>query len=382
MSVATLSEVSAIVKSVKKSIDDTSTPSSPVSHIDRVLQTSIERLPTPAGTLFERVDFLIEQGQQIASQSANAAQTLTFWRVGLEVHRDILREQRADYGKHIVSTLSTQLVAKRGRSYAVRNLRRMIQFARLFPDPEIVSTLSTQLSWSHIIELLPIKNNEARLFYADQAAHNQLSVQELRGIISRKAFERKEIANAQITPGSAVPLDAFRDPYLLDFLMLKDTYLEHDLESAILRDLEEFLLETGNGFTFVARQKRMIIDNEDYYLDLLFYSRSLHRLIAVELKLGKFKAAYKGQMELYLRWLDRHDRQVGEEAPLGLILCTEASREQIELLQMDKDGIVVAEFWTALPPKEELENRIQVILRDAREREARRELPSENRGTE
>jgi predicted nuclease of restriction endonuclease-like (RecB) superfamily len=332
--------------------------------------TRIERLRTPQGTLFERADFLIEHGQRVASRSANAAQTLTFWRVGLEVHQDILQEQRADYGKQIVSTLSTQLVGKRGRSYAERNLRRMIQFARLFPDPEMVSMLSTQLHWSHIVELLPLKSAEERLFYADQAARQQLGVQELSGVMARKAFERKEIANSRVVPGGAVPLDVFRDPYLLDFLNLNDGYLERDLETAILRDIEAFLLETGNEFALAKRQKRMIIDGEDHYLDLLFYSRAIRRLIAVELKIGPFKAAYKAQMELYLRWLDAHERHPWEETTLGLILCTEAGREKLELLEMHTDGIVVAEYWTALPPKEDLKERLQSILIQAKERMA------------
>ncbi len=174
-----------------------------------------------------------------------------------------------------------------------------------------------------------------------------------------------------------VPADTFSDPYLLDFLGLHDGYLEADLEAAILRDLEAFLLEVGTGFTFVERQKRMVIDGKDFHLDLLLYHRPLKRLVAVELKIGEFDARDEGQMKLYLKWLNRYERHDGEETPIGLILCAEASREQIELLEMHKDGIVVAEYWTALPPKHELEQRLQVMLRGARERLTRRELPSE-----
>ena len=171
-----------------------------------------------------------------------------------------------------------------------------------------------------------------------------------------------------------MPLDTFRDPYLLDFLGLAGAYQERDLETAIIREMQAFLLEAGQGWAFVAHQKRLIIDDEDFYLDLLFFSRPLRRLIAVELKVGKFKAAYEGQMKLYLKWLDRYERQIGEEAPIGLILCTAAGREQIELLEMHKDGIAVAEYWTALPPKKVLEERLQLILRQAKERLARREI--------
>ena len=220
-------------------------------------QTGLKPLITiPQGSLFQRVDYLIEYGQRAVAQSVNAAQTLTFWRVGQEINLDILREHRADYGE------------------------------------QIVSTLSTQLSWSHIVELLPLPSQEARLFYAEEVMRHHLGVRELRRIIDRKAFERKEIANAQVADGGAVPLDVFRDPYLLDFTGLTGAFQEKDLEAALLHDMCSFLLEAGRGFAFVEEQKRMVIDGEDYYLDLLFYSRALRRLVAVELKVGKFQAAY------------------------------------------------------------------------------------------
>lgn len=161
---------------------------------------------------------------------------------------------------------------------------------------------------------------------------------------------------------------------MLEFLELKDGYLENDLEAAILKELELFILELGNGFTFVERQKRMIIDGEDHYLDLLFYHRKLKRLVAIELKIDKFKAKYKGQMELYLKWLNKYERQNGEETPIGLILCAVASKEQIELLEMHKDGIMVAEYWTELPPKEILEAKLHEALIEARERLERKKL--------
>ena len=203
-----------------------------------------------------------------------------------------------------------------------------------------------------------------------------MGVRELRKLIAVKTFERTEIANAQIASHSFVPLNTFKDPYILDFLNLKDGYLETDLETAILRELEHFILEVGKGFAFIERQKRMIIDGEDFYLDLLFYHRTLKRLIAIELKIGKFYAKYKGQMELYLKWLDKYEKQEGENTPIGLILCTESSREQIELLEMHKDGIMVAEYWTELPPKNELEQKIHTILIEVRERLERSKLLS------
>jgi len=160
----------------------------------------------------------------------------------------------------------------------------------------------------------------------------------------------------------------FRDPYFLDFLGLKDTYSEKDLETAILREMESFILELGAGFSFVARQKRITVDNEDYYLDLLFFHRKLKRLIAIELKLGKFKAAHKGQMELYLRWLNKYEKETGEKTPIGLILCAGKASEQIELLQLNKSGIKVAEYMTELPKRELLEQKLHKAVELARKR--------------
>ena len=289
----------------------------------------------------------------------------------------------------MIKRVGEQLAQEFGRGFEAKNLRRMVQFAVAFPQTGIVATLSRQLSWSHFVNLLPLKTEPAREFYASQAATNTWSVRELREQIERKAFERTEIASVQAHLGAqapthvrAEPVEAlnastnpaliFKDPYFLDFLGLRQGHDEADLESAILRQLEAFILELGRGFAFVERQKRMVIDGDDFYLDLLFYHRRLRRLVAIELKLGRFKAAHKGQMELYLKWLDKHERQAGQEAPIGLILCAESSREQVALLQMHKDGITVAEYWTELPPKAELEQKLHAALLEARERLARR----------
>ena len=305
---------------------------------------------------------------------ANREVTLMYWEVGHYINVNVLNDERAGYGKKNLPALSAKLMAKYGKSFTERNLYRMMLFAERFSDVEILPTLSAKLSWSHIIELLPLKTKEAQLYYAEDVAQRNLGVRELRRQISRKAFERREIANTGLSPESSIPFNTFKDPYLLDVLGLKDNFLEGDLEKSILSELESFILEFGNGLSFVARQKRMIIDGEDIVLDLLFYHRIIKRLVAIELKLGRFKAAYKSQMELYLKWLDRYERQQGEEAPIGLILCATASREKIEMLELDKSGIAVAEYWTEMPPKVEFERKIREILAEARERLDRRKL--------
>ena len=326
-------------------------------------------------SLLNELSQLIEQSQQQVVSQVNSTLTMLFWHIGKRINENILQNKRAEYAKQIVSTVSTQLRIQYGRNFEEKNLRRMLQFAEQFPEFEIVVTLSRQLSWSHFLILIPLKKPEAKLFYAQKASREILGVRDLRKQIALKAFERTGIANLQITQSHQIPVNTFKDPYILDFLGLQNTYLEKDLESAVLRELEAFILELGKGFAFVERQKRMIIDGEDFHLDLLFYNRTLKRLVAIDLKLGRFDAKDKGQMELYLKWLNRYEKQEGENMPVGLILCAESSREQVELLEMQKDGIMVAEYWTELPPKKELEQKIHTLLVEARERIARKKLP-------
>lgn len=322
---------------------------------------------------------LIASSRQRLAGAVNAELTRLYWTLGQRLRTEILGEARASYGTKLIDLLGQQLAQEFGRGFESRNLRRMMTFAEGFPDAAIVSTLSAKLSWSHLVAIVALKNPHARQFYAQQAAQDGWSVRELHRQIERKTFERIEIAGAQtstllptLQDTDAAAASVFKDPYFLDFLGLRQGHDEADLESAILRQLEAFILELGRGFAFVERQKRMVIDGEDFYLDLLFYHRRLRRLVAIELKLGRFKAAHKGQMELYLKWLDKYERQLGEEAPIGLILCAESSREQVELLQMHKDGITVAEYWTELPPKAELEQHLHQALVEARERMSRR----------
>ncbi len=295
-----------------------------------------------------------------AASAVNAELTLLFWRIG----------QRAEYGEEILPTLAEQLVRDYGRSFANKNLRRMVQFVATYSDEPIVVTLSRQLNWSHFLALLPLKDPLQRDYYAQMASVERWSVRTLRERIGPMLYERTALSHK---PGETIaqelatmrdaqrmtPVLVMRDPYILDFLGLRDSWQEDDLEAAIIREMESFLLELSAGFSFVARQKHIQINDEDFHLDLLFYNRKLRRLVAVELKVGDFKAAYKGQMELYLRWLDKHEREPEEASPLGTILCTGKKREQIELLELDKSGIYVAEYLTSLPPRAVLRERLQ-----------------------
>ncbi|MDR0515520.1 MAG: PDDEXK nuclease domain-containing protein [Fibromonadaceae bacterium] len=328
----------------------------------------------PDETLYKELSLLIEKNKQKAVLQVKSAVNLLFWQIGKRINDEVLHNKRAEYGTQIISNLAEKLSDKYGRSFEAKNLRRMMQFATQFQNKKIVVPLARQLSWSHIIILLPLKTNDEKLFYAERVAEESLGKRDLRSLIARKTFERAQIANTQISKKSKIPASTFKDPYIFDFFELQNGYLEKDIETAILRDLENFILEMGKGFAFIERQKRMIIDGEDFYLDLLFFHRKSKRLVAIELKLGKFTAKYQGQMKLYLKWLNKYERQADENEPIGLILCTGDSREQIELLEMDKDGIMVAEYWTELSPKKELGEKIRKLLFEARERLEARKL--------
>lgn len=322
---------------------------------------------------------LVEDARRQAAAVVNTGLTLTYWRIGQRIHAEVLSGGRAAYGEQIVSTLSRQLSADYGRSFGVKNLRHMMRFAETFPDENIVYALGRQLSWSHFLEIIYQKEPLKRDFYAEMCRIERWSVRTLRERMGSLLFERTAIAKQ---PEAIIKqeLDTLRatqsvsarlllkDPYILDFLDLQDRHLEKNLEDAILRELENFLLEMGAGFTFIARQKRIQIDNDDFYIDLLFYNRKLRRLIAIDLKLDDFRAEHKGQMELYLRWLAKYETEADELPPLGIILCTGKKHEQIELLELDASGIHVAEYLTILPPPDVLRKKLHDAIETARAR--------------
>lgn len=325
---------------------------------------------------------LIDSARRRAAVAVNAELTLLYWHVGERIHREILGGQRAGYGDEVVAALARQLSAEYGRGWSARQLRLCIRFAQTYPEVQIVHTLCAKLSWSHLRLLAALDDAIQRDFYTGLCQLENWSVRQLQERMQSMLFERTAISRQpeetiahelQVLRQEQVvnPALLLKDPYVLDFLDLNDRYLEKDLEDAILREIEQFLLELGAGFTFVARQKRLQIDNDDFYIDLLLYNRKLKRLVAVELKIGEFKAEYKGQMELYLRWLARYEQENGENSPLGIILCAGKKQEQIELLELDKSSIHVAEYLTVLPPRETL----QAKLHDAIER-ARLRLPN------
>jgi predicted nuclease of restriction endonuclease-like (RecB) superfamily len=311
--------------------------------------------------------------------TVNSGLTVLYWQVGHRIQQDVLKHDRAKYGKLILPTLSSKLTAEYGRGWSERNLAYMIRFSEVFPDMGILQALCANLSWTHFKTIIYIEDSLKREFYAEMCRVERWSTRTLQKKIDSMLYERTALSKKpdeliqdelqQLREEDRLSPDlVFKDPYFLDFLGLKDRYYEKDIEDAILRELESFLLELGDGFAFLARQKRIQIDNDDYYIDLLFYHRGLNRLVAIDLKLGDFKAEYKGQMELYLRWLSKHECRPQEEEPLGIILCTGKKQEMVELLELDQSGIHIAEYLTELPPRELLEKKLHSAIKNAKER--------------
>jgi len=341
-------------------------------------KTTLVKADRPvARPLLADVRELIVQAREGVARAVDSGLTTLYWHIGRRVRQDILKQKRAEYGGQIVSALGRQLEIEFGRGFGEKNLRRMMQFAEAFPDEKIVAALRRQLGWTHFKAIIPMTDPLKRAFYAEMCRIERWSTRTLekkidsmlfeRTALSRKPAKLAEMELNQLRESDKVTPDlVFRDPYILDFLGLKDTYAEKDMEAAILREMEAFILELGVGFCFVARQYRMQIDDRDYYLDLLFYHRKLRRLIAIELKIGRFEAADKGQMELYLGWLKRYACEPGDAEPLGMILCADKSEEHIALLELQKSRIHVASYWKDALPKKELEQKLHEAVRLAR----------------
>lgn len=328
-------------------------------------------------TFITDIKRLIDDARKRVAQTFNSELSFLYWQIGQRLQSEILNAERAEYGKQVIKNLSERLTAFYGRGWSEKQLWHCLRFVETFPNIEIVSAVRRQLSWTHIKLLIYMQDTLKRDFYLQLCQMENWSSRELQDRINSMFYERTALSKqpdalirqeleTMSKTGTPAPAVLLKDPYLLDFLGLNDRYLERDLEDAILREMEQFLLELGAGFTFVARQKRMQIDHDDFYLDLLFYNRKLKRLVAIELKLGEFRADYKGQMELYLRWLAKYEIEKDENPPLGIILCAGKKHEQIELLELNKSGIHVAEYLTELPPREILRAKLQHSIEQAR----------------
>ena len=328
--------------------------------------------------VFAQISQAISQSRSNVAYTVNTELIHLYWNIGRIIKTDIMQSDRAEYGAKLIDGLSAELVREYGRGYSPRNLANMVKFYEVCPDENILHAVSAKLTWTHLRRLIYIDDPLKREFYIAMSANERWSVRVMNERINSMLYERTQISrlpeetihNELTALAQEDKLSEnlfFRDPYVLDFLGLQDTYSERDLENAILHELEKFLLEMGRDFAFLGRQVRITVGNRDYYIDLLFYHRKLNRLVAIELKLGEFLPEHKGQVELYLRYLEAHEMAAGEESPIGIILCAEKDQETVSLLELDKSGIHVAQYLTQLPPKEVLEENLRRAIVRARE---------------
>lgn len=320
------------------------------------------RIAQISDNLYQGVSEIIDNAMQRVAVYVNAQSSMTFWNVGKYIIDDMDYQTYSAYGQKILATLSQRLMARYGKGYTYSALTRMMKVARIYGNREMFAMLSQTLTWSHFLELITIEDGTKRLFYQQMGIAEHWSVKQLRDKQDEMAYERSLIAAKpddkiaktleRICPQHMEPDVVLKSSYVLDFLGLSGYYSEEELEAAISKQLENFILELGQGFAFLERQKRFTIDGTDYYLDLLFYHRKLKCLVAIDLKLGKFKPQYKGQMELYLKYIQKYDMQPDENPPIGLLLCSEGNTEHIELLMLDEDNIKVGQYTTYLPDKQ------------------------------
>jgi len=341
------------------------------------MSTNIEQ---KNNSLLTEIKELIEDSKQKVAVSVNSTMSLLYWEIGNRINQELESfANKKFYGKNIVATLCQQLAIEYGSSFSEKNLRRMMQFAKVFSDKKNVVSLIRQLSWTHILAIIPIEDPLKRQFYIQMCVNEKWSVRVFRERIQSMLFERTAISKK---PEETIKNDlkllekeqkmnanlVFRDPYFLDFLSLSDTYSEKDLEDAILVELQRFIIEMGGDFAFLARQKSIMIDSRSYRIDLLFYHRRLKSLVVVDLKIGEFEAGDKGQMELYLNYMKKCETVEGENDPIGLILCAGKNSEHIELMDLERNNIKVAEYLTVLPPKKLLEEKLHQAIEIAHNR--------------
>ena len=336
----------------------------------------MDQLPSTT-QLFSDIRELIDHSRQKVARTVNTELSYLYWSIGKLLKTEILKDERATYGQKMIETLSKNLTYEYGRGWSKRLLWDCLKCVEVFPDEQILQAVTAELTWTHLQQLFGVEDPLKRDFYIELCRHEKWSTRQLRERIHSQLFERTAISRK---PDETIRHDlevlknekklspdlTFRDPYLLDFLGLADTYSEDDLESAILAELQRFLIEFGTDFAFLAKQKRITIDRRDYSIDLLFYHRRLKCLIAIDLKIGEFEAAHKGQMELYLRYLEKYEHVEGENPPVGLILCAGKNEEHVELLQLEKSNIRVAEYLTVLPPREILQAKLHKAIEGAR----------------
>ena len=300
--------------------------------------------------------------------AVNTAMVTAYWEIGEQIYKACGENDRAEYGKNLLKYLSEKLTAEFGKGYSVQGLRNMRQFYCTFPNR---STLWSELSWSHYRVLMRIADKSARGFYTEECAKSMWSVRQLERQIHTMYYQRllasrdKESVASEIQTTEPKPEyeKAVKDPYVMEFLQIKpDTHVyESDIEQALLDHLQEFLLELGRGFSFVARQKRFTLDGQDFFIDLVFYNYILKCFVLFDLKTGTLTHQDLGQMQMYVNYYTRELMNEGDNLPIGIVLCAEKNDAVVKYtLPEDNDQIFASKYYTYLPTEEELRRELRL----------------------
>lgn len=313
---------------------------------------------------------IINEARETAARSIDHSRVVMYWTIGKRIfEKEQQGKNRADYGTYLIKNLANNLKPDYGSGFSVRQLERSRQFYRTYP---IASTLRTQLNWSQYKQLISISDNDKREYYELEAVNEGWTSRQLERQINSMLYERllmsndKEkvlsVARKERQPES--PLEIIKDPMVLEFLGLErqSEYYEKDLEKGILNHITDFLLELGKGFSFVARQKRLLIEDDEYFADLVFYNRLLRAFVVIELKTHKLTHQDLGQLQLYVNYYDRYEKQPDESPTIGILLCTDKNDTAVRLtLPEDNKTILASRYQLYLPTKEQLINEINTV---------------------
>ena len=324
-------------------------------------------------SVIDDVKGIISSGMESAYNATSRAMVLTYWNVGRRiVEQEQNGNQRAEYGTAMMDALAAELTKEYGKSYSKRNLQYFRKFYQCFPDIEIVNSCVHNLTWTHFRSLLRVSDEDARVWYMSEAAHENWNVRTLDRNISTQYYYRllqspkKEAVIAEMQQKTAqfskIQFELVKSPVIAEFLGFKneDSYLESDLESAILSHIRDFLMEMGRGFAFVARQQHIVTETEDYFIDLVFYNIELKCYVLVDLKMGKITHQDVGQIDMYVRMYDDLKRTAGDNPTIGILLCSETDEDIARYSVLhDNDRLFMSKYLTYLPTKEQLKQEIE-----------------------
>ncbi len=323
-----------------------------------------------------KIENIIRESRQTAYRTIDFTMVMAYWNIGKVIVEDELNWERAEYGKKILKNISKRLTKEFGKGFDERELRKMCQFYRRF---EIRDAVRPELSWTHYRSLIKIENEDARIWYMNEAANSMWSTRQLDRQISTLYYDRlltshdKKIVieEAEEKLQKVIPEEFIKDPYILEFLNLKDypALRESDIEKSLINNLQDFLMELGNGFCFVARQKRMRFDDEDFYVDLVFYNSIIKCYVLIDLKLGKLTHQDVGQMDSYIRMFDALTKQDDDNPTIGLILCSEKNEAIAKYSVLnDAKQIFASKYKLTLPTEEELQTELNKARKIIEER--------------